>query len=134
VHADHNIIAGVDAGSAVYTLQLGAVADIDTGGAYPYARKAVDTITLWRGDGSKFFYEVITGSGTLTVGAFTIMFFFFISFAVFAPWLTTLIIIGYQNGVLVQQYALQSAIGANNNTHLLPEPPVHKEKNAGEYQ
>ncbi len=100
----HHVVAGVYAGGTAHAFHLGTVTDIDARGTYFYALQAIDAIS-----------EVA-------------IFFFSVFSARFAP----LVVIGNDHGVAVEQYALQTAIGADDGAGLLPEESIHGIKDAGE--
>src|SRR5690606_1757755 len=108
----HDMVAFIDAGRAVDTFQLRAVADIDAGRTDVHTLETVDAVPMAQG-----IPILVLSEG-------------FSALLPFSP----LVVIGHYNGFIVQQYPLQPTIGACNDTDLFPEPGKYKIEYPGEDQ
>src|SRR6185437_9897385 len=101
----HHLVANIDAGGTINTLQLGAFADIDPGRANINTQAAIHAVAFWR-IRQIFPFKLAAG---------------FASF----------IVISDNERVLVDHYTLQPAVGAKQRTNLLAYAAVNDIKHNG---
>jgi hypothetical protein len=94
----------INTGRTVNTFQLGAITDVYSCGAHINALEAVDTIAM---------------AQRIPILIFSELFAAILAFPTF-------MIIGHNNGFIIQQNTLESSVRTGNDTDLFPEPRKNK--------